>query len=141
MNSRSIFGSFFSGKKRISGHGFSMKKKELSHGLETAYAISLKSRIFHSARYIFEDDGSYVYGNDNASKPKVLRVDGNLDVRLQAFNEWCEVGNYTIINNVIRITPSDSSGSAGSVIGEPVNWVVTIVSNGEMVLQGPNKHS
>lgn len=62
-------------------------------------------------------------------------------MRLQAFNEWWEVGNYTIINNVIRITPSDSSGSAGSVIGEPVNWVVTIVSNDEMVLQGLNKHS
>lgn len=83
----------------------------------------------------FNSDGTFLYGNNNSSLPKNfdLRGDGTYD---KDFNRWWWAGKYEIVNNVVRLTPTSASGNEQSAKGKPVNWVATIVSNGEMVLQG-----
>lgn len=85
----------------------------------------------------FNSDGTFIYGNNNSSLPRNfdLNGDGTYD---KDFNRWWWTGKYEIVKNVVRLTPASASVNQQSAKNKAENFVATIVSDKEMVLQSGN---
>ena len=92
-------------------------------------------------KMIFGSDGSFTYGCGDGSHggPAQLSVGSNGRVSVdKEFNRWWYKGTYKTSGNILKASCDELKlyvGNIGVEKGETQNYVVSIVSNDELVIQ------